>query len=296
MAVGRASTLARSAPLWLGSNSETVSFQHHPPATSSPTTPAITSHHRRRTPTIPPPIRAYDPPSERLRPSGRGRYSLANRRGGGGPAATGTSPRFRIVTFSVTPWTVFGAHQDVEDESMVNPAGEEEFDFDCSDAEHETIEPSEPQWRQFEHNVASLTQQLDAGAEVTHNYSCEGRVSGRPRQVDVFVTGTIADNEMNIAIECKRWTRRLGIGGVDEFAGKLIDLGVERGVLYSLSGFTAWADDRAKGAVQPRIELRDLAPTAPEPPPWQPGLPEFTGFGDCPNTNCYNGDIRWDAW
>ena len=179
---------------------------------------------------------------------------------------------------------------------MVNPAGEEEFDFDCSDAEHETVDPSAPQWRQFEHDVADLTQQLDHDAEVTHNHRCKGRVSGRVRQVDVFVTGTIADQKMNIAIECKRWARRLGIGGVDEFAGKLIDLGVERGVLYSLSGFTAGADDRAKGAVQPRIELRDLAPTAPEPPPWQPGLPEFTGFGDCPNTNCYTGDIRWDAW
>jgi hypothetical protein len=101
---------------------------------------------------------------------------------------------------------------------------------------------------------------------------------------------------MSIAIECKRYARCLGIGGVDESAGKLMDLGVDRGVLYALGGFTTGAIARAGGASQPQIKLRDLAPTAPEPALWQPGLPEFTGFGDCPNDNCYTGDISWCDW
>jgi hypothetical protein len=66
-------------------------------------------------------------------------------------------------------------------------------------------------------------------------------------------------------------------------------------VLYAFAGFGAGAKARAASAVQPRIELRDLSPTAPEPAPWQAGLPEFTGF-DCPNDNCYTGDIRWREW
>lgn len=180
--------------------------------------------------------------------------------------------------------------------SMTNPSAEVEFDPHSSDAEHETVEPNEPQWRQFERNVDDLTRQLDREAVVVHDHRRKGRVSGRTRQVDVFVTGIIAGETMNIAIECKRYARRLGIGGVDEFAGKLIDLGVERGVLYALSGFTAGAEGRAEGAVQPRIQLRDLSPTAPDPLPWLPGLPEFTGFGDCPNDNCYTGDITWREW
>lgn len=179
---------------------------------------------------------------------------------------------------------------------MTDPSAEVELDPDSSDTEHETVEPNEPQWRQFERNVADLTRQLGHDAVIEHDHKCRGRVSGRTRQVDVFVTGAIADQTMNIAIECKRYARRLGIGGVDEFAGKLVDLGVERGVLYALNGFTAGAKGRAEGAQQPKIELRDLSPTAPDPPPWLPGLPEFTGFGDCPNDYCYTGDISWREW
>jgi hypothetical protein len=155
---------------------------------------------------------------------------------------------------------------------------------------------TEPQWRAFELSVADLVARLDPDAEVEHNATLIGAVSGTARQVDVLITGTLGGVEMRIAVECKRYGKPLGIGQVDEFAGKLIDLGVDRGVLYTLNGVTAGAASRAQAAAQPGIVLKQMADSAPEPPEWSPSLHEFTGFGSCPNDNCYAGDISWREW
>lgn len=101
---------------------------------------------------------------------------------------------------------------------------------------------------------------------------------------------------MSIAIECKRYTKLLGIGKIDDFSGKLVDLGVDLGVLYSTSRATAPAKARAENAVQPRIVLQPRQGTTPKPPMWSPTLAEFTGFGGCPNDNCYTGDVGWRDW
>jgi restriction endonuclease len=137
---------------------------------------------------------------------------------------------------------------------------------------------------------------MDPAAVVEHDVTLVGRISRSARQVDVLVSGSIGGQAMSIAIECKRYAKRLGIGKVDEFAGKLLDLGVDRGVLYSANGATGPAVDRAKYAHQPGIVLQEMLGQNPEPPKWSPTLAEFTGFGDCPNDNCYTGDIGWQEW
>jgi hypothetical protein len=81
---------------------------------------------------------------------------------------------------------------------------------------------------------------------------------------------------------------------VDQFAGKLLDLGVDRGVLFALNGLTQPARNRAKGAKVPRIEVGDLV-VGPEHLEVDVNR-LFTGFGDCPNENCYTGDIIWNWW
>ncbi len=57
-----------------------------------------------------------------------------------------------------------------------------------------------------------------------------------------------------------------------------------------------WSSCSGRGALQPRIELRQIAEEHPTAPDWAEGLPEFTGFGDCPNDNCYTGDVSWRSW
>ena len=176
------------------------------------------------------------------------------------------------------------------------PTGGGELDDEPTGLDDLSVRLTEPQWRRFELDVAALTAKMDPAAVVQHDQTAIRRVSGRRRQVDVLVSGFIGGCPLSVAIECKSSPKPLEISAVDEFAGKLIDLGVDRGVLYTAGRHTTGAQARAAGATQPKIELRHLSPELPD-PPWRSGLPElFTGFGDCPNDNCYTGDISWRPW
>ena len=160
-----------------------------------------------------------------------------------------------------------------------------------SDDEHEQIEPTAPQWQLFEREVARIHKELDANASVEHNVKLPGHKSGTPRQVDVLIEGQIAGQTLRIVAECKRYARKLSIGGVDEFAGKLQDLNVERGLLFTIKGFTAPALKRAEGADVPLIQLRQLDELSTH--PIDLGSLFNPKFGDCPNENCYLGDVGW---
>lgn len=163
-----------------------------------------------------------------------------------------------------------------------------------SDDEHELVEPTPLQWKMYERQVRDMLDAMDANAEAQHNVYMNGDLSRTPRQVDVKVTGTIAGQQITIAVECKRYARPLGIGAVDQFAGKLLDLGVERGVLFALNGLTKPARERAKGAKVPKIEVGDLIVG---PDHLEIDIERlFTGVGDCPNENCYTGDVLWEWW
>lgn len=99
-------------------------------------------------------------------------------------------------------------------------------------------------------------------------------MGGATRQVDVWVSGKIIGQEITITIECKMVSRPLEIGVINEFVGKLLDLGADRGVLYSASGMTPNAVHRAEGAISPSIALVSLR-LAPSPNPFgAPGPPD----------------------
>jgi hypothetical protein len=179
---------------------------------------------------------------------------------------------------------------------VMTSAADEGDEVGTADHDHELLEVTAPLWQKYEQDVADFVSELDPAASVQHNQKQVGKVSKRLRQIDVLVTGVVAGHQLTIAIECKRYKNTIGIGTVDEFAGKLTDLGVDRGVLYAFSGFGSGAIARAAGAIQPRIEIRDLSHPLPELPSWAERVPEFTGFGDCPNVNCFTGDIGWRMW
>ncbi|GGP05432.1 restriction endonuclease [Nonomuraea glycinis] len=134
---------------------------------------------------------------------------------------------------------------------------------------------------------------LDEDALVRRDVSVPGTLSGETRQVDVLIMGSLSGQDISIAVECKHYKRKLGIGIVDEFAGKLQDLNVERGLLFALNGFTQPAQNRAAGARVPKIVLSSLA-SYDHTPADLDSL--FTGLGDCPHPNCYTGDIGWYVW
>jgi hypothetical protein len=122
---------------------------------------------------------------------------------------------------------------------------------------------SEPLWQQYERSVHQILSRLDPAATILHNQRLQGRLSGAKRQVDVWASGYVASAEVNIAIECKRYRRPVDVGTVDEFAGKLQDLNADRGILYSYSGFTPSAVNRAALSLPPKIQVIELESPAP---------------------------------
>lgn len=144
------------------------------------------------------------------------------------------------------------------------------------------INKNSPAWVRYEQQIAQLIAALDGNAEVVHNKKVKGRLSSVMRQVDVLVRGKIMGQEIMIAVECKMTSRPLEIGAIDEFVGKLLDLGAERGVLYSASGMTTSAVYRAEGASSPSVVPVSLA-AAPSPDPHgAPGPPDGLDEPDYP--------------
>lgn len=77
-------------------------------------------------------------------------------------------------------------------------------------------------------------------------------------------------------------SRPLDIGAVDEFVGKLLDLGADRGILYSGSGMTPNAVHRAEAAISPSVIPISLE-AAPTPSPHgAPGPPDGLDEPDYP--------------
>lgn len=122
---------------------------------------------------------------------------------------------------------------------------------------------SDPLWLKYEQAVAQMLSGFDPSSLILHNQRVTGRFSGVGRQVDVWAEGRVAGADIRVAVECKRYNRSVGVGVVDEFAGKLQDLDADRGLLYSWSGFTEAAANRAARSSSPRIQTVDLAAIEP---------------------------------
>ncbi|MFE4685642.1 restriction endonuclease [Streptomyces sp. NPDC056721] len=117
-------------------------------------------------------------------------------------------------------------------------------------------------WREYEQEVAALVESLDAGTVVQPNRYIMGRISKVKRQLDAVVEGHLAGQHVSIVIEAKLYRRSVSIGTVDEFIGKMLDVGCDRGVLYAAGGFTDGALARAGNARNPAVGCVLLAPSA----------------------------------
>ncbi|MGQ0466897.1 MAG: restriction endonuclease [Sporichthyaceae bacterium] len=161
-------------------------------------------------------------------------------------------------------------------------------DFSAPDSAD--VLPGTPAWLQFEQDVRENIAARFTDVTVSHNQKQAGRLSQRQRQIDVLITGSVAGHSTTIVVECKRnASRAVGIGVVDAFVGKLLDLETDIGVLWAFGGFDAGAIARANGARHPRIDLRSPADFLEH-----RGIPdEFFNALDCPNENCWGGEINW---
>jgi hypothetical protein len=155
-----------------------------------------------------------------------------------------------------------------------------------------------PLWQTYEEQVAELVAALDGNAEVIHNKRVEARLSKAMRQVDVWVQGEIIRQKIVIVVECKFTSRPLEIGVVDEFVGKLLDLGADRGVLYSASGMTSNAVWRAQMATNPSVIPVTLEPAPPRAPGYPAGFDEadYAGWLDRGTYRRLLMSRQWSPW
>ncbi|MCE7482491.1 restriction endonuclease [Microbacterium profundi] len=178
-------------------------------------------------------------------------------------------------------------------------------DEDASVVEDKTT----PAWRQFELDVVTTIANLDPAAEVVHDENVKGHYSGTMRQLDAVARKSLAGAPVEVVIECKQYKRKLGIGKIDEFVGKLIDIGCAHGILYATSGVTEPARLRAHGSINPRITLRDMSDLHLYADPSQmpvdvlerilddhavdfSDLVEEAVLGNCQAENCWYGDVH----
>jgi len=81
--------------------------------------------------------------------------------------------------------------------------------------------------------------------DVKHDQQLTGK-SGHSHQIDVVAELIVADIRILLLVECKRYSRRVGIDDVMEFAGRIDDLAAHKGILVTTVGFERGAIRFAK--------------------------------------------------
>ncbi len=99
---------------------------------------------------------------------------------------------------------------------------------------------------EFEELITVIHKKIDKDADVQMDQRIKGVNSKIDRQVDVLLTTRLCLYPLKVAIECKNLKRRVDVGVVDGFIGKLKDIEANKGILISKSGFTKGAINLAK--------------------------------------------------
>jgi hypothetical protein len=104
-----------------------------------------------------------------------------------------------------------------------------------------------PKWKEFENAVAKFVAALDPKAIVTFDVRLPDVHTSKPRQRDVWVEAKVCNHfPVTVLISCKRLRKKIDQQNIDAFNGELLSSGARLGVLYSYSGFTPNAVEKAK--------------------------------------------------
>lgn len=87
----------------------------------------------------------------------------------------------------------------------------------------------------------------DQEAQVTHDAMIPDKDTGTLRQRDIWIETKVSKLfSLKILVSCKRYKTKLNQQHIDAFIGELLSSGAQKGVIYSYSGFTKPALDKAK--------------------------------------------------
>lgn len=98
-------------------------------------------------------------------------------------------------------------------------------------------------WKEYEKATHQYFKNRFPNATITHDVKLTGKLSKIERQIDVLIEESICGYKVRFAIECKDWNKPLDIGDVEQFVGKLNDIGVDKGIMVSRSGYSKAAKE-----------------------------------------------------
>lgn len=93
--------------------------------------------------------------------------------------------------------------------------------------------------------IFQIQRQLAPDAKVEESASLVDRSSGRKREVDIVVRRTVGDHEVVVSIECRDQRRKATVEWVEQMEAKHSTLPTSKLVLFSISGFTPAAAEKA---------------------------------------------------
>jgi hypothetical protein len=99
---------------------------------------------------------------------------------------------------------------------------------------------------EFQKLIYLVRKNLAAGATVTESAMLPDLLTGRKREVDVCVEGTVGGDQVRVCIECRDSARRADVGWVDAMKAKHDRLPTHALILASRSGFTPEAHEVAR--------------------------------------------------
>ena len=99
------------------------------------------------------------------------------------------------------------------------------------------MKKQDPKWKKFEKVIAGIHILSDRGALVKFNDHIRGKKTGRKWQVDVSVRFKKGLYAHLVVIECKDLTKKVSIKDVQAFITKVDDLGANKSIMVSASGF-----------------------------------------------------------
>jgi hypothetical protein len=117
-----------------------------------------------------------------------------------------------------------------------------------------------PRTNQFQKLVYAIERQLaPLGAIVEESAMLPERVSGEPREVDILISLDEGHHKVRIGIECQDRSRPASKQWVEAIAKKHEELGINKTVLISSSGFYEAARRRAESLFIGIVDIEDIA-------------------------------------
>jgi len=98
----------------------------------------------------------------------------------------------------------------------------------------------------FQDVVAIVTRHMAGDALIEESVLVTPMRGGTPREVDVVVTSTVGGHHVVVGIEASKRSRPAPVGWIEEMMGKHDTLPTDKLVLYSGSGFTSGAVQKAE--------------------------------------------------